>query len=151
MKRGKKIHWSVKGLNYAPCGFSTTYYQGVSIDEFGKLEEKQRCSRCNNAYSIHMRGFLYPNKIYQHKIYQHNSPLTVNMLVMSCTYATYSNNPYQKMHVEYVDFSDDFTYIKRNGGDWTYLYLKTGIQYRDNEIMKSPEQMKNIKRLIKLL
>jgi len=157
-KRGKKIHWCAEGLDYSPCGLSTTCYHGISIEEFGNLEKKERCLTCNNRYNDHMRGFLYPDKIYQYTKWLGHShgalglkrdSIMLNRLILSCTYAINSRDPYQRLDVKYVDFNDDFTYVQRSvGGD---IWLCSGATYRNNEIVKSPEEIKNIKRLIKLL
>ena len=158
-KRGKKIHWSAEGLDHAPCGHSTTYYHGVSLDEFGNLDKKQRCLRCNNAHYAHVRGFLYADKIYKYKRYLglgdgfNNLTIMLNRLILSCTYDINSSEPYQKMKVEYIDFTDDFTYTKRSVDlRWSEpIWLDSGAYFRNNEVLKSPEEIKNIKRLIKLL
>lgn len=159
-KRGKKVHWSAEGLDSSPCGLSTTYYHGVSVDEFGNLEKKQRCLRCNNAYREHKRSFLHVNKIYEHKMWlghKHTSQglkrgyMTLHRLVLSCQYAINSGEPYQKIKVEYVDFNHDFSYLKRSNSFTDSIWLSGGNHYRNNEIPKTPEQIKNIKRLIKLL
>lgn len=159
-KRGNKIHWSADGLCYSPCGISTTYYHAVSIAEFGNLEKKERCLTCNNRYNDHMRGFLYPDKIYQYTKWlghSHGSQglkrdtIMLNRLILSCKYSINSSDPYQRMKVKYIDFNDDFTYVmrsKKRDGD---IWLCNGDTYRNNEIQKSPEEIKNIKILIKLL
>ena len=161
MKRGKKVHWSAEGLEHSPCGISTTYYHGVSVDEFGNLEKKERCLRCNNSYMEHARGFLYADKIYKHQKWlghKHlkgqglvGATILLNRLVLSCTYAINYSEPYQNMKVKYIDFNDDFSYVKRSSKFTNDICLNSGSIYRNNEVLKSPKQLKNIKRLIRLL
>lgn len=159
-KRGKKIHWSAEGLNYSPCGLSTTYYHAVSVTEFGNLEKKERCLTCNNRYNDHMRGFLYADKIYRYKKWLGHKHMTrlgfkrdsimLNRLVLSCRYAIHYSEPYQKMEVKYIDFNDDLTYIKKSGKWAVDIWLCSGDTYRNNEIVTSPEKIKNLKIFFKL-
>ena len=149
--QGIKVHWyweySGGQSSCTPCGQHVRRCYTVPVDFFARVDEKDRCKRCQQAFENHQ---YFRPKVGQ--IQQIPMPLGLKQFTMYkiVTKVYYKKNTYRRFYVKYIQFSSTLDYIYEDIETCIMPCESKNNGYQDNNIY-SDEQIEYIKTMCKII
>lgn len=143
---GKKVHWYNSLSNneirsYTPCGGRTKRLYSVPKEYFSRVDEKDRCKRCNTAFLLHQKNLP---KVGQIEIHNQWKMPKFYCIITKVEYLPYT---YRKYKIKELCFFENLNNIFERDMAFDINEENT---YKENTIF-SEKEIEDIRRLYRII